>query len=98
MSARDAEERLMVRCIAVVQAGRDVALNEREANVFRVASMILRSRFPVAAAALKAASDGYFAEHPTDLRHAEEVVREGWITSFPRLRDTLTARLEYAMR
>lgn len=98
MSARDTEERLLVRCIAVAQAGHDVARDEREANVFRVAAMILRSHFPVAAAAWKAASDDYFAEHPTDLRHAEEVVREGWITSFPRLREALTARLEQAAR
>jgi len=77
----------------VARALDSVVRDEREGNLFGVAGMVMGTRFPGEALLLRKVSDEYFAEHPAHLRHAEEVVRAGWITSFPRLRDTLTVLL-----
>jgi hypothetical protein len=94
MSAREFESRLLTRCVAVARS--DDALtaeNQCEANVFRVAAMIISPHWPQEAARLMQAGEDYFAQHPAQQLHASEVVRKGWIFSFPRLRDMLTRQL-----
>lgn len=94
MSAREFEGELLARCVAVARSQDALAAeNQREANVFRVAGMIIVSRWPQEAARLMQAGDGYFTQHPEQQLHASEVVRKGWIIGFPRLRDMLNRRL-----
>lgn len=70
-----------------------IALDQREANVFRLASMVVRSTFPNESNSLMAASERYFATHPGELLHSSEVIRNGWVMTLPRLRDMLSRQL-----
>jgi hypothetical protein len=72
------------------------AQDEVEANVFRVAAMVVQSRFPVASTHLMQASELYFAAHPGDRLPPADVVRKGWLVSLPRLRDMLSRELQQA--
>lgn len=93
MTARDAESALLARCSVVAREAAQSALDQREANVFRLAAMVVRSRFPRESMCLMQASDQYFASHPDEKLAPAEVVRKGWVSSLPRLRDMLSHRL-----
>jgi hypothetical protein len=100
MNARDAEAALLERCVLVASparsanAAQDTAQNAREANVFRLAALVLRPHFPYAAAQWQKASEAYFAAHPQEQVELPEVLRKGWVVSLPRLRDVLSQRLK----
>lgn len=98
MTARDAESVLLARCAAVAQDRASAAQDQREANVFRLAGMVIQSRFPEEARRLIQASEQYFAVHPGDKLSPGDVVRRGWVSSLPRLRDMLCLRLPLAER
>lgn len=95
MTARDGERQVLDRCEAACRGDVPIASDQREANVFRVAAMVLQSRFPTESARMMAASEQYFREHPTDLVPSADVVRNGWVSGLPRLRDRLTMRLRH---
>lgn len=95
MTARDLESALLARCAAVAFAPLP-AQNQREANVFRVAAMVVQSRFPAASKHLMQASELYFSVHPKDRLPPADVVRQGWLVSLPRLRDMLSRELQQA--
>lgn len=95
MTARDEERKVLDRCAAASRGDVSVAADQREANVFRVAAMVLQSRFPMESARMMAASDQYFRTHPADLVPSAEVVRNGWVWGLPRLRDMLTMQLRH---
>lgn len=98
MTSHDAEEILLDRC---AQAGCGIgvgAQNQMEANVFRVASMIVISRFPAASERLLLASADYFATRPSEQLLAAEIVKRGWVDNLPRLKDMLSRRLRYEPR
>ena len=92
-TAREKESALLDRCIAVAEEDEKSAQDQREANVFRLAAMVIDSRFPSASKRLMQASEQYFAEHPTEMLNPGEVIRKGWILGLPRLRDMLSHRL-----
>ncbi len=92
MSARMLEAALLGRVGAVTKGG-DGAQDQREANVFRVAALLVRARHPRSSTDLMTASEHYFRQHPHQRLSAEDVVRKGWITSLPRWRDLLNAAL-----
>lgn len=92
-NARDLEERMLDRCAAIGRDEARTALDQREANVFRLAAMVVQSRFADASRHLMRASDDYFSVHPGEKLHAAEVVRKNWVVGLPRLRDRLTERL-----
>ena len=48
ITSRDAEEFLLDRCAQAACGGGEIAQNQMEANVFRVASMIIGPQFPIA--------------------------------------------------
>ncbi len=83
---------MLARCVAFAR-GSARAQSQCEANVARLAAMVMRPRFPDAATNLMAASADYFATHPTEQLPAEEVVRTGWVLSLPRMRDMLDLEL-----
>ncbi|MCD6679796.1 MAG: hypothetical protein LT102_03935 [Burkholderiaceae bacterium] len=94
MNARDREAVLLARCVFVArqttqpQAPHDA----REANVFRLAAMVVESGFPRESRSLMQASERYFTLHPDERLGPAEVVQRGWVSTLPRLRDSLTRR------
>jgi hypothetical protein len=93
VTAREIENNLLVRCAAAARSRTEVAHDQREANVFRVAAMVVQSRLPEEASRLMQVSEAYFLRHPSDRLPAVAVVRNGWVFSLPRLRDMLSLKL-----
>jgi len=93
MNARDVEAEMLMRCAAAAHGSLEAARDQREANVFRIAAMVIQSRFPDAATRLMKISEDYFSLHPDDRLPAVEVVKKGWIFTLPRLRDMLSFKL-----
>lgn len=94
MTAREIEAAMLTRCTSIaLQAEPGIAQDQREANIFRLAAMVVRSRFPQESSNLMQASEKYFAMYPQDKLPSGDVVRNGWILGAPRLRDMLTQQL-----
>lgn len=91
-SAREREERLIARCVEAAHASFATAADAVEANVFRLAGMVSRTEYPDECKNLLAVSQRYFDAYPDALVHPEEVIRQGWLVSLPRLRDLLRVR------
>jgi hypothetical protein len=94
LTAREKESALLARCAAVARAAAPTVEDPREANVFRVAAMVVQSRFPSESRRLMQASEHYFAAHPDEQLSAAEVVGTGWVIGLPRLRDRLSRCLQ----
>lgn len=96
MSAREFEARLLQRCALAARSDDAgvVPQDECEANVFRVAAMIMGPRWAQESRRLLQASERYFNQHPEQLLDPSDVVRKGWIFSFPRLQDMLRRQLQ----
>ncbi len=92
MDARDREFSLLRRCAEVARGESSAAHDAREANVFRLASMIMHTH-PEQEQRWAEASAAYFAQHPDDLVPTEQIIRRGWIFSLPRFRDMITPML-----
>lgn len=92
--ARQREAAMLDRCaLAARNASAVTASGAAEANVFRVAAMVMQSRYPAEARSLRTVSDRYFAVHPRDLKSVADVVQAKHVASLPRLRDMLTRKL-----
>lgn len=98
MDARERERMLLDRCVVVAHSPGAAADNGTEANVFRLAGSVLRSRLPLEASRLKAVSAAYFAHHPNEQLPTADVVRSGLVVSLPRLRDMLSQKLQWNVR
>jgi 6-phosphogluconate dehydrogenase len=96
MNAREREANMLKRCVLAARGKGVMAKDQQEANVFRVAAMVVRSRLPQEAAGLMQASEDYFSSHPMDRLPEVDVVKNGWVSSLPRLRDMLS--LEFRQR
>lgn len=96
MAAREVERQLLARCVAVALGELADALDQREANVFRVAASVIRSEFPNESVRLTEAATRYFVAYPEHALHSSEVVRRAWIIGLPRLRDRLCRELNRA--
>ncbi|WP_439668993.1 hypothetical protein DAMDJJ_09370 [Cupriavidus necator] len=66
MRSRDVEAALLSRCATVAREPMGSALDQREANVFRLAAMVVQSSFPREAARLMQASEHYLVAHPSE--------------------------------
>ncbi len=93
MTAREVEAALLTRCTVAAQEVAPKAQDQREANVFQLAAMVVRSRFPRESTRLMLASEQYFATHPGERLATSDVVRKGWVQSLPRLRHMLSQHL-----
>ena len=95
--ARKAEASWILLCVSAARpsgSGQPVlAQDERQANVLRVAGLVIQSRFPQEAKRMLAAGNTYLSAHPQRQLHASEVIRRGWVTNLPRLRDMLSRSL-----
>ena len=88
-TARDIEQAMLERYRQIATMPGEVPRDQPEANVCRLAGMIVDSRYPVASKRLFDAATAYFADHPEQQVPSAEVVRRGWIINAPRLRDRL---------
>jgi hypothetical protein len=97
MDPRAREAAMLDRCVAIARSGEAIAnaKDGREANVFRVAAMVIQSRFPVESKVLMQCADRYFLLHPHELGPVVDVVNSGDVISLPRLRDMLTMRFNF---
>lgn len=98
MDAREREKTLLDRCVFVAQCPDACANNGAEANVFRLAGSVLRSRLPIEATRLKTASRTYFARYPHEELSTANIIRSGLLVSMPRLRDMLSQKLGWNLR
>jgi hypothetical protein len=90
VSFMSSDFQMVERCIAVARGEDSGAINRKDAQVFHVASMILRWRFPTAARNLQDASDLYFDANPTDVwMGVAGVVEEGCIANLPHFHEAL---------
>lgn len=96
MSARDTEAALLARCSEVAREASGSAQDQREANVFQLAAILVESRFPSEAKRLMQASERYFVTHPHERLASAEIVRRKWIMNLPRLRTMLTRELRWS--
>lgn len=94
MNARELESAQLQRCKAAAFGQIMIASNQREANIFRLAAMVIHSRFPQAAQQLMQASTRYFAQYPDQQLTAQQVLCNRWLLSLPRLRDLLSQQLQ----
>lgn len=60
MTARDLEAALLARCAAVARETAYTAQDQREANVFQTAAMVVQSQFPRESRSLMRASQCVF--------------------------------------
>lgn len=100
MNPRDREAVMLDRCVVAARSV-DVPIgaeNGREANIFRVAAMVIQSSFPTESKTLMGCADRYFAAHPSELAPVVNVIHQGDVISLPRLRDSLTRKLNAAAR
>lgn len=93
MTARETESALLTRCATVARNQDSTARDQREANVFRLAAMVVQSRFPRESRSLMQASEQYFSQHPSERLAPVDLVGKGWVASLPRLRDMLSQTL-----
>ena len=93
MDSRQAESDLLARCCIAARDSNIPARDAREANVFRVAAMLIRMSLPQEADRLRQSSDRYFEAHIGNAVESPDVVRAGWVLGLPRFRDLLLRRL-----
>jgi hypothetical protein len=79
MTARELEASLLNQCTVVAREVAPTAQDQREANVFQLAAVLVRSRFPRESKSLLLASEHYFAMHPSERLATGDVVRNGWL-------------------
>lgn len=91
---REAEEVMLMSCLEVAQGVREMPCSAQQANVMRVAAIVIGRSFPVSQKRLSEAAARYFEAHPGEDVETAEVVRRDWVATLPRLRD----RLEYKLR
>ena len=95
-NAREAEEVLLTVCLEVAQGVREMPCSAQQANVMRVAAMVIGRSFPASQKRLSAAAARYFEAHPGEEVESAEIVRRGWVSNLPRLRDRLEHKLRMA--
>ena len=95
-NAREAEEVLLTVCLEVAQGVREMPCSAQQANVMRVAAMVIGRSFPASQKRLSAAAARYFEAQPGEEVESAEIVRRGWVSNLPRLRDRLEHKLRMA--
>lgn len=92
-NARGNEDAMLECCVLIATAALETPRTQAEANVCRVAGMILSRNLQDAGHRLTRAAAAYFEAHPTELLESTETVQRGWIIGLPRFRDRLERML-----
>ena len=93
---REAEEVMLMSCLEVAQGVRAMPCSAQQANVMRVAAMVIGRSFPASQKRLSAAAARYFEAQPGEEVESAEIVRRGWVSNLPRLCDRLERKLRMA--
>jgi hypothetical protein len=88
MSARDTEARLLKSLVQAAKTNRLPGSNQ-EADVFRFAAQLLKTRHPNEAGALDSAARRYFSKQKVLPRTFPQVVADGLVGDVPRLRHAM---------
>ncbi|MEO7497250.1 MAG: hypothetical protein ABIT83_22635 [Massilia sp.] len=92
LSARDTEAQLMNLLVEAARENRSPSSN-READLFRFAAQLLKSRYPHEANTLDAMAKHYFSQHKIKPRSFPQVVSDGLVSDVARLRHMLENRM-----
>lgn len=76
MTARDGESKMLKRCATAARDLLPATQDQKEANVFRLAAMVVQFRFSAESVQLMQVSDRYFAQYPNDKLAAVDVLRD----------------------
>lgn len=88
MSAREKEAVLLQSLVGAVRTQRP-PVSSQEADVFRFAAQLIKTRYPNESVALDAAAKQYFSESKTVPRTFPQVVTDGLVSDVPRLRHAI---------
>lgn len=94
-NARYREECMLERC-AEIALGRGIPvllLSAREANVLRVAAMVIQSKYPVESKRLMQVAENFYRQNPGERAPAVDVIHNRDVISLPRLREMLSRLL-----
>lgn len=92
---RQSETQLLEQCLCVASGYPFVPVIQANANVFALASTLIRSQYPAEAQLLEEASQTYFEKNPDKRLDTASILKKGWIISLPRLKSMLTAHLQH---
>ena len=90
------EEVMLMSCLEVAQGVREMPCSAKQANVMRVAAIVIGRSFPASQKRLSEAAARYFEAHPGEAVESAEIVRRGWVSNLPRLCDRLERKLRMA--
>jgi hypothetical protein len=88
MSARETEAQLLKSLVHAVRTKR-LPCSNQEADVFRFAAQLLKTRHPNEAGALNSVAKRYFSQHNVKPRPFPQVVSDGLVGDVPRLRHAI---------
>ena len=76
MTARDGESKMLKRYATAARDLLPATQDQKEANVFRLAAMVVQFRFSAESVQLMQVSDRYFAQYPNDKLAVVDVLRD----------------------
>ncbi|MGS0743920.1 hypothetical protein ACVBEF_19225 [Glaciimonas sp. GG7] len=90
---RASEDALVKRCIHAADQNKPAASAD-EADIFRLVAQLVKTRYPIVAAALERSTKAYFDAHQAlQPRSFPEVVEAGLVRDLPRVRHLLERQL-----
>lgn len=96
-NSREIERKILDRCAAAGLGQVITPSGAREANLFNLAGMVLRSSHPSQAARLIELAEKYLAQHRDDRMAPEELASMREILDIPRFRNNLKKHLDYRL-
>lgn len=89
---REFESRLVERCVEAARS-RSAAASADEADVFRLAAQLVKTRHPHMAAALERSTAAFYSKHKSRPRPFPDVVRAGLVKDVSRFRNVMEHHL-----
>lgn len=91
--ARESEDSVLGSLVDAIRAERSPS-SHREADLFRFAAQLLKTRYPIQAKVLDSAARLYFDANRVKARSFPQMVSEGLVADVPRFRHAIENRLE----
>lgn len=93
-NSRESERKILDRCVAAGLGQLNAPSGAREANLFNLGGIVLRSSRPAHAARLIEVAERYLARHPSDRMSPEDLASMREIFDIPRFRNNLIKHLD----